>query len=222
MDIEGLGEALVEQLVDQGLVRSPADLYGLEVKQLQALERMGEKSAGNLVRAIQQSRTQDCRRLIVALGIPQVGVGCAQVLEQKYPDMHALQQASVTELESIRDVGPIVARKIRDFFDDERIQRVIKDLERAGVQCQARPAAVGTEGPFSGRTCVLTGALTGFSRDEAAEKIRAQGGKVTSSVSKKTGYVIVGADPGSKYDKARALDVAVLDEDEFKQMLEQT
>ncbi|MCS7048308.1 MAG: NAD-dependent DNA ligase LigA [Verrucomicrobiae bacterium] len=220
MDIEGLGEVLVNQLVDAGLVRDVADLYGLRVGQLAALERMGEKSAANIVRAISESRQRPLWRLLHGLGIQHVGEEAARKLASHFGSLDAIAQASVEELQQCEDVGPVMAASIHDFFRNPRNVAVIEKLRAAGVNM--REEAIGSRaatGPFAGKTVVITGTLATMSRDEAQEKLRAAGANVTGSVSKKTDYLIVGTDAGSKLEKARALGVRTLSEQEFLEML---
>jgi DNA ligase (NAD+) len=220
MNIEGLGEALVDQVVGVGLVRDFADLYRLNAEALEALERMGKKSAEKLLQQIADSRNNDPWRLVYALGVRHVGERTAQVLIEGFGDVAAIQQAPVEQLQAVNEVGPVVAAAVREFFDDPRNLEVVARLREAGVRMVAdRPQGVAPPGRLAGKTFVLTGALSGFSRDEAAGAIVALGGKVTNAVSKKTAYLVVGADPGSKVEKARALGVAVLDEEAFRQLL---
>jgi DNA ligase (NAD+) len=220
MDIEGLGWALVEQLVDEKLVRDVADVYSLTVEQLAKLERMAEKSATNVVNAIAESKNRELWRLIHGLGILHVGEGAAQKLAEHFRDLDALARASVEELQQIEDVGPVMAKSIHDFFRNPRNRAVIEKLRKAGVKMKekAAPKAAAT-GPFAGKTVVITGTLAKFSRDEAKEALRKRGAHVTDSVSKKTDFLVVGEEAGSKLDKARALGVKILDEAEFLRML---
>ena len=213
MDIEGLGDALVEQLVDHDLLRDPAGLYALTIEQVASLERMGEKSARNLCNRIHTSRNRDLWRLIFALGIPHVGAGCARTLETYIGSIDKLMQADAPRLETIPDVGPVVASAIVAFFVHPRHRAVVERLRQVGLRfLSTRPVQTPVGLPLAGRTFVITGTLNAFSREEAAEAIRARGGKVSSSVSKKTHGVVAGHEPGSKLDKARQLDVPILDE----------
>ncbi len=223
MNIEGLGESLVNQLVERGLVRDFADLYTLNAPTLAALERMGNKSAANLVGEIEQSRTRDLWRVVYAIGIRHVGERGAQALAAAFGAMQALIDARPEALETVPDVGPVVARAVRDFFDEPRNLALMARLV-TGPDAPLQPVApaVGAGAatlPFAGQTFVLTGTLEAFSRDEAAAAIEARGGRVTSAVSRKTSYVVVGADPGSKLEKARALGVRMLDEAAFKRLI---
>lgn len=223
MDIEGLGDVLVNQLVDTGLVRDVADLYSLTVEQLAGLERMGEKSASNLVQAIAESRQRPLWRLLHGLGIQHVGEEAARKLATHFGSLDAIARASVEELQQCEDVGPVMAASIHDFFRNPRNRAVIEKLKAAGVNMRDETIAPSqpVRGPFAGKTVVITGTLSSMTRDEAQEKLRAAGATVTGSVSKKTDYLIVGTDPGSKLDKARALGVTTLSEAEFRKMLEQ-
>ena len=220
MDIEGLGEVLVNQLVDKKLVRDVADIYSLTVDQLANLERMAEKSATNVVNAIADSQNRELWRLINGLGILHVGEGAARKLADHFHDLDKLASASVEELQEAEDVGPVMAESIHDFFHNPRNQAVIAKLKRARINIvAASPARGSATGPFAGKTVVVTGTLDKFSRDEAKHALRNAGATVTDSVSKKTDYLVVGADAGSKLDKARALDVKTLTEAEFVKML---
>ena len=216
MDIEGLGDRLVDQLVDQDLVKSAADLYRLDVATLAGLERMGEKSAQNVVDAIGKSKDTTLARLIFALGIRNVGEATAKDLARHFGSMEALMAAGVEELQRVRDVGPVVAESIAGFLAEAHNREVIVRLEQAGVRgrAEARTAAV-----LQGLTFVLTGTLPTLTREEAGAMIEAAGGKVSSAVSKKTSYVVAGEETGSKLEKARALGIAVLDEDGLRRLL---
>jgi DNA ligase (NAD+) len=222
MDIEGMGDKLVDQLVDAGLVRTPADLYKLGVAKLAALERMAEKSAANVVAAIEKSKDTTLARFVYALGIRNVGEVTAKDLARHFGGIDALMDASVEQLQEAPDVGPVVAESIAAFFRERHNREVVHQLRAAGVRWTegsgARPAA---SGPFAGKIVVLTGTLAAVGRDEAKESIEAAGGKVTGSVSKKTDFVVAGDEAGSKLDKARELGVAVLDEAAFLKMLKQ-
>lgn len=215
MDIEGLGGKLVDQIVDQAIVRTPADLYRLGLAALAQLERMAEKSANNILRAIEQSKRTTLARFIYALGIRNVGEATAKDLAAHLGSMDRLMHADLERLQQIPDIGPVVAQSIMDFFAEAHNREVIEQLRTCGVQWDehaGKPASVGVVAPLNGKTFVLTGTLPTMSRDIAKEKIEALGGKVSGSVSKKTDYVVVGADPGSKYDKALNLGIPILDE----------
>lgn len=219
LNIDGLGEKLVSQLVERGLIRNVADLYDLTRAQLVDLDRMAEKSAQNILDAIAGSKHTTLARFLNGLGIPQVGEHMAGVLAEHFGSIAALQEASEPELLAVRDVGPETAREIRAFFDLPANRTIIARLLRAGVQPAAERRA--RSGSLAGKTFVLTGALS-RPRDEVARDIEAHGGRVASSVSKKTDYVVAGDEPGSKLDKARALGVTVLDEAGLRNLLEGT
>ncbi len=218
MDIERLGVSLIEQLVDRGLVQGFADLYRLRKEDLAALERMGEKSAQNVVDGIDDSKTRPLWRFLAALGIRHVGGQSAQVLAEHFGSLAALREASREELEAIDQIGPVMAESIYAYLHEPRHQAVIDDLLAAGVQPQAEAARART-GAFSGKTVVVTGSLEHFSRQQAQQAIKDAGGKASSSVSKKTDFVVAGAEPGSKLDRARELGVTVIDERQFMEML---
>ncbi len=215
MDIEGVGQALVNQLVDRGLVKDPADLYYLKKEDLVRLERMGEKSAQNLLRALERSKERGLAPLIYALGIRYVGTRAAEILAERFGSIEALARAGVGELTAIPEIGPKIAASIEDFFQAEQTRRVLVKLRRAGVKMeQERAGGEPDRLPWSGKQFVLTGTLS-FPRKEAEQMIKELGGAVASSVSKKTAYVVVGGDPGQKYEKARALGIPLLDEKAF-------
>ena len=218
MDIDGLGEAVVESLVNAGLVATPADLYYLEPQSVAALDRMGKKSAENLLNAIEGSKRQGLARLLSAFGIRQVGVKAGRVLARHFPDLDALMNAGPLELMSIDDIGPVTAQYLADWFESPQSQHLIRRLREAGVSFESREEI--TDRRFAGKTFVLTGALTRFTRDEAAAAIERFGGKAAGSVSKKTSYVVAGEAAGSKLTKAQELGVPVLSEEEFLAMLE--
>ncbi|MBV8487907.1 MAG: NAD-dependent DNA ligase LigA, partial [Planctomycetaceae bacterium] len=221
MDIDGLGEKLIEQLVSGGLVRNLADLYRLEVSTLADLERMGKKSAENLVAAIEQSKHRTLDRLISGLAIRHVGTRMAEILSERYHTLEGLRTASLAQLEATPEVGPVVAASVHDFFANPEHQQLLDDLIAVGVAPEPyRSPAAGRSGTlvFAGKTFVLTGTLPKRTRPEAEALIKKLGGKVTSSVSKMTSYVLAGADPGSKLDKAKALGIAIIDEAEFERL----
>jgi DNA ligase (NAD+) len=219
MDIEGMGEVLVNQLVDTGLVKDVADLYALTVEQLAGLERMAEKSATNVINAIAASKDRELWRLLHGLGITHVGEEAARKLATHFSSLDRLAGATVEELQECEDVGPVMAESIHDFFRNPRNQAVIAKLEKAGIRPTAESRKPKAEGPFAGKTVVVTGTLSKFSRDQAKDALRNAGATVTDSVSKKTDYLIVGEDAGSKLDKARKLGVKTLNEDEFLKLL---
>ncbi|WP_454456244.1 NAD-dependent DNA ligase LigA [Thauera phenylacetica] len=222
MDIEGLGDKLVDQLVDAAIVKTPVDLYRLGVLALANLERMGEKSAQNLLMAIEKSRNTTLARFIFALGIRNVGEATARELARHFGNLDALTAADVDALQQVPDVGPIVAQCIAEFFAEPHNREVIEQLRAAGVQWAEGEPQGSVAGALAGKTFVLTGTLPTLSRDEAKALIEAQGGKVAGSVSKKTHYVVAGAEAGSKLDKAQVLGLAILDEDGLRALLNET
>ena len=217
MDIDGLGPAVMQQLIDSGLVRTAADLYGLTPEQLEPLERMGKKSAQNAVEAIDRSRDNDLWRLINALGIRQVGEKAAKTLAQRFGTMDALAAATEEELTAVDDVGPITARYLCQWMESPQSRDLLARLKAAGVNMSCKEEA--HDSRFAGMTFVLTGALEKFTRDEAGEMIEKRGGKASGSVSKKTTYVVAGENAGSKLQKAQELGIPVLTEDEFLELL---
>ena len=219
LDIEGLGEKLVDQLVDRGLVQNAADLYRLETQSLADLERMGDKSAQNVVDVIGRSKDTTLARLIYALGIRNIGEATAKELARHFGSLAALMAADAEALQRVKDVGPVVAESIAGFFAEPHNREVIARLEQAGVRGRADPPQAGSRAVLQGLTFVLTGTLPQLTREEAGALIEAAGGKVSGSVSKKTDYVVAGGDAGSKLDKARALGVAVIDEDGLRRLL---
>jgi DNA ligase (NAD+) len=219
MDIEGLGEKLVDQLVDAGLVKTPADIYELDLERLAALDRMGEKSASNLLAAIAGSKSPTLARLIFALGIRNVGETTAKDLARHFGSLEALMAADEARLQQVPDVGPVVAASIAHFFAEPHNLQVIEGLAKVSVRgTPMEPVAV--DSAISGKTFVLTGTLPTLSREEAKAMIEAKGGKVAGSVSKKTDFVVAGAEAGSKLDKARQLGVIILDEQQLKELLQ--
>jgi DNA ligase (NAD+) len=219
MDIDGLGDKLVEQLVGNGLIRTVADLYRLTKPDLIVLERMGEKSAQNLLDSIERGKQTTLPRFLYALGIPQVGEATAVLLAQHFGTLEALTAADAEILQQVPNIGPSMAEDIELFFHEPHNQEVIDGLRHAGVRWPEvqRPAAPVL--PLAGKTFVLTGALTAFSREEAKQRLQELGARVAGSVSAKTDYVVAGEDPGSKADKARELGVRLMDEEEFLRML---
>jgi DNA ligase, NAD-dependent len=219
MDIEGLGESMVAQLVDSGLVRDLPQIYDLTKEQLLTLERMGEKSASNLLAGIEASKERPLWRLLFGLGILHVGATAARKLAERFRTLDALASASLEDLKSTQDVGDVMAASIRQWFDNPKVRELLEKLRAAGLNFGERDEHATTgEGPLKGTTWVLTGTLS-IPRDEAAEMIRRAGGTVSGSVSKKTTYVLAGEEAGSKLDKARKLGVNILSEDEFRRML---
>lgn len=218
MDIDGLGPAILEQLTREGMVSSPADLYGLTVEQLAGLERMGQKSAENLINAIDKSKQNDLHRLVYALGIPHIGAKAAQLLCRSFPSMEKVISATAEELAEINGFGGVMAEEIVEFFSHASARELVDRLAALGVNMQAAEQEQAGS-IFEGKTFVLTGTLPNLSRKEASELIQRNGGKVTGSVSKKTSYVLAGEDPGSKLDKANTLGIAVLSEEELMAIL---
>jgi DNA ligase (NAD+) len=218
MNIDGLGEALADQLVDKGLVHDVADLYNLTHQQLADLERMGDKSAQNLRDEIERSKQAELARVIFALGIRFVGERTGQLLANHFGSLDKLAQATREELVEAEEVGPRVAEAIQEFFQEKRNREVIEKLRKAGLQFKQEQTRK-REGTLTGKQFVLTGTLPTYSRDEAKEMIEESGGRVVGSVSKKTDYVVVGAEPGSKLEKARTLGVKTLDEAELRKLL---
>jgi len=218
MNIDGLGEKIVDQLVDKGMVKDFADLYELKLDEVAALERMAEKSAQNLIDEIAGSKNNSLARLIFALGIPFVGERTGQLLADHFASLPKLAEATVEALVEVPEVGPKVAQSIADFFSEKANKDVVKRLAAEGVKMTEKRAAP-EDTRFAGKTFVFTGALERRSREEAGAEVARHGGKVGGSVSKLTDYVVVGADPGSKYDKARSLGVTILSEDGFDQLL---
>ena len=217
MDIDGLGEKIIDQLVDKDLVRDPGDLYLLTAEQLAALDRLGEKSAHNLVAALERSKTTTLPRLIAALGIRHLGEATARQLAEYFGDLDRIMQAEEEALQDVPDIGPEVARSVAAFFGQERNRAVVKKLLDTGVRfprLEAKPT-----GRLHGQTFVLTGSLASLTRPQAKQRLEALGAKVTSSVSKKTDYVVAGTDPGSKRDKAEKLGIPILSEEELLEKL---
>lgn len=218
MDIEGLGISVCESLIHAGLLTSAADLYYLKAEDIAVLDRMGDKSAANLIRAIENSKQAGLARLLCAFGIRQVGQKAAKVLASYYPDLDSLMAADVENLTSIPDVGAITANYLREWFDNPQSQHLIRRLREAGVDFTSHEEK--KDSRFAGLTFVLTGSLQRFTRDEASEIIESFGGKASSSVSKKTSYVVAGENAGSKLTKAEALGLRILSEEEFVDMIQ--
>ena len=218
MNIDGLGDKIVDQLVDKGLVKDVADLYALKEDEVAGLERMAEKSAQNLLEEIEGSKKNSLARLIYALGIQFVGERTAQLLAEHFSSLEELAEAKEEELEEVPEVGPKVAASIVEFFSEPANRQLIKKLRKAGVHPTAEKRVVKSQ-KLAGKSLVFTGSLANRSREEAGELVIQHGGKVSGSVSKKTDYVVVGTDPGSKYDKAKELGVTILTEAEFEKLL---
>jgi DNA ligase (NAD+) len=221
MDIEGGGEVLVRQLANAGLVHDVSDLYKLKLEELSGLERMGEKSAQNFLDGVQASKQRDMWRLLFGLGILHVGAGVAKSLGRQFVSIDELRQASLETLANTEDVGEIIAKSLFDWFGDSRNQQLLERLRKAGLNFESqlyKPQAAA--GPFAGKTFVLTGTLPSLTREDATAKIEALGGKVSSSVSKKTDYVLAGEEAGSKLEKAQKLGVKIISEEEFLKLLQ--
>jgi DNA ligase (NAD+) len=219
MDIEGLGDKLVDQLVDTGLVRSHGDLYRLTVDQLTNLERMGRKSSENLVAGVEASKDRGLARLLNALSIRHVGARVAAVLAEAFPSMDALAAASEAELSEVNEIGPIIAKSIYEFLHSDYGQKTIKDLASVGVKMESGRRAVRAARTLEGKTLVVTGTLSKYTRDEIQDLIAQHGGHAASSVSKKTDYLVAGESAGSKLAKAQELGVPVLTETQFEELL---
>jgi DNA ligase (NAD+) len=217
LNIEGMGESLVNQLADRGLVKDVADIYSLTFNKLLSLERVGKKSAENLLREIENSKKLPLERVILGLGIRFVGERTAELLAEHFGDMDSFMNAGFDELQQVTEVGPRVAEAITEFFSEPRNRELVERLGKAGLKFEGQKKQRGTK--LAGKTFVLTGTLPNLSREDAKKLIEDQGGKVSGSVSKKTDYVVAGSDAGSKLDKARELKVAVIDEDRMKELL---
>ena len=220
MTIEGLGEALVDQLLEKKLVRSIPDIYALKYDDLVDLERMGPKSSENLLDEIQKSKSNDIARLIFALGIRHVGERLAQTLAAHFRGLDMLAAAGVEELTAVEDVGPVVAESIAFFFKQPENRDLLRKFKAAGLNFAAKKGGAKGDQPLAGKTFVLTGGLDRFSRDEAKDAVERRGGTVTDSVSKKTTYLVVGKEPGSKFAKAQKLGITILNEKDFSKLIE--
>ena len=218
MDIEGLGSSIVEALIERGLIKSPADIYDLTLDEMKSLWQKGGKAAEKLLAAIEASKEQDVSRLIYALGIRQVGAKAGKVLASHFGNLDALMHATVEELTEVADIGEVTARNIANWFAATQSQHMIGQLRAAGVNFESKRAVA--DHRFAGKIFVLTGALSKFTRDEATEKIELFGGKASGSVSKKTSFVVVGENAGSKERKARELGIPILTEDDFLEMIQ--
>lgn len=219
MDIENLGPAVIDQLVDRNMVNHFADLYTLKADEIAKLERMGEKSAANLVAAIEKSKARPAQNVLAAMGIRHVGGRVAEVLVDHFGSIPAIAAAGEEDLTAAEDIGPVIAASVREFFDSPAGREAMQRLADVGLKMEAPKRAKAADLPLAGKSVVVTGTLEGFSRKEAEDAIKAAGGKSASSVSKNTAFVVVGADPGSKADKARQLGVEIIDEAEFARRL---
>jgi DNA ligase (NAD+) len=218
MDIEGLGPKIIEQLVKEGLVSDISDFYSLTVGDLKPLERFADKSAENLVNAINAKKEIELSRFLIGLGIRHIGEESAIVLANRFGSLKRIKEASLDELNKIHDFGEVMAKSLYYWFRDKKNQELLEKLERNGVKVKSKKLAVKSK-KFVGKTFVLTGGLESLTREEAKAKIRELGGNVSSSVSKNTDYVVVGSEPGSKYEKAKKLGVKIVSEGEFIKML---
>jgi DNA ligase (NAD+) len=219
VEVEGLGDKLVEQLVDANVIRTLPDLYKLGLVSLASLDRMAEKSASNLLEALQKSKHTTLPRFLFGLGIRHVGEATAKELARHFGKLDAIMDASVDQLLLVTDIGPIVAQSLRTFFDQPHNREVVEQLRACGLVWPEGEAAVQTPKPLAGKTFVITGTLPTLSRDQAKDLLEAAGAKVASSVSKKTDYLLAGTEAGSKLDKARELGVAVIDEAQMQALL---
>jgi DNA ligase (NAD+) len=217
MNIEGMGDALVGQLTERGLVKNVADIYKLTKDDLLGLERMGDKSAQNVLDEIERSKQLPLERVIYGLGIRFVGERTAEFLAEHFGSVDALMKASQDELREVNEVGPRIAESIGEFFAEPRNRELVKRLENAGLTFTGKKKQRGTK--LAGKTFVLTGTLARYTRDEAKKMIEDAGGRVSGSVSKKTDYVVAGSDAGSKLDKAKELGVAVVGENELEKLV---
>jgi DNA ligase (NAD+) len=214
MDIENIGEALVDQLIDAGLVKTFADLYRLKKEQILELERMGDKSAQNVIDGIAQSKSRSLDRLLAALGIRHVGNRVAFVLAQHFGDLNAIENATEEQLSSVHEIGDVIAKSVHDFFHGAAGRHMVSELKRVGIDPKMEKASA-TEKPLEGKTVVVTGTLQKLKRDEIERLIMDLGGRAAGSVSRKTSFLVAGDDAGSKLAKARELGVEILTEDQF-------
>jgi DNA ligase, NAD-dependent len=218
MDIEGMGTAIADQLVDKGLIKDYADIYYLNIDDVKKLDRCAEKSAANLLKAIENSRSNDLNRLVYALGIRHVGEHSAWVLAEHFGSIKKLSEAGNDELTRIHEIGPVMAESISDFFDNKENLKILKRLSEAGVNMSRSGAGMKSGGALEGKTVVITGTLKNYSRSRAEELVRRLGGNPSSSVSKNTYFVLAGDEPGSKIDKAKALGIRIIGEEEFSKI----
>jgi len=217
MDIEGLGESLVEQLIESGVVGDYADIYNVKYDDIIGLERMARKSAGNLLDAIERSKTRPLSRLIFGLGIRHVGSRAAEILAQEFNSIENLQNQTLESLSAVDEIGPIMAESICGFFHSSHAKGILGKLKGSGVKMEGPPKKI--SGKLSGKSFVFTGGLGAFSREDAQDIVKELGGRVSSSVSKKTDFLVAGKDPGSKYDKAKRLNIKILSEEKFKEII---
>jgi DNA ligase (NAD+) len=218
MDIEGLGEAVLEQLLDADIIRSIDDIYSIDYEKVALLERTGEKTVSNLKNAIEKSKENDVSKLIFAFGIRHIGAKAAKLIAEHFGDIDAVLNANASDFENIEGFGEIMAKSAAEFFALDNTKQMIERLKNLGVNMKS--LKVVSDARFQGKTFVLTGTLSKYNRNEASEIIESFGGKTSSSVSKKTDYVLAGEDAGSKLEKAQKLGVAVISEDEFEEMIQ--
>jgi DNA ligase (NAD+) len=218
MDIEGMGTAITDQLVDKGLIKDYADIYYLKMGDIMKLERMAEKSATNLLNAIEKSKSNDLNRLIYALGIRHVGEHSAWVLAKHFGSIGKLSNAGIEELTLINEIGPVMAESIKDFFSNKENMKILNRLSETDIRMSQAGIVAKAGGVLDGKTIVITGTLKNYSRSQAEELVRKLGGNPSSSVSKNTYFVVAGEEPGSKVDKARALGVKIIDEEAFRKI----
>ena len=217
MDIEGMGDATIAQLVDKKMIKDYGDIYVLKREELSILERMADKSAANLINAVEKSKSNSLSRLVYGLGIRHVGVRGAWILASRFRSLARLEEADIEELQAINEIGPVVAESIFNFFRTEENKKIIKKLKHSGVNAEEKGAVLKSRN-LEGKTFVVTGSLEGFSRNQIEELIRGLGANASSSVSKNTDYVVAGKDPGSKFEKAKQLGVKIINEQEFKKL----
>ena len=218
MDITGLGEAIVEELINRGLISNIADIYKLTFEDIASLKKNGKKFAQNLIDSINKSKENDLYKLITALGIRHVGTKASKLLARKYKTIDDLMEASLEDLSMINDIGPIVANSIKEFFTQEQTIDLINKLKELGVNTKSLEENI-DDNRFEGKTFVLTGSLEDFTRGEASNIIEKYGGKTSGTVSKKTDYVLAGEEAGSKLTKAQNLGITIISEEEFKNMI---
>ena len=219
MNIDGLGEKIIVQLLENNLIENIADIYTLTIDEIASLKKNGKKFAQNLINSINTSKENDLYRLITALGIRHVGAKASKILARKYKTMEALSMATTEELSTINDIGPIVANSIREFFDQEQTKDLLEKLKQAGVNMESLEQEENIDNRFEGKTFVLTGSLEKYSRNEAADIIEKFGGKTSGSVSKKTDYVLAGEEAGSKLAKAEKLGITIINENQFEELI---
>ena len=218
MDIEGMGEAIVAQLVDSKMIKDYGDIYSLKHIELADMDRMADKSAANLISAIENSKSNTLNRLVYGLGIRHVGVRSAWILASRFKTLDRLAETSMEELQGINEIGPVMAESIYNFFRTEENKKVIEKLKRSGMNTEENRVSSKSKN-LEGKTFVVTGSMESFSRNEIEELIRSRGGNASSSVSKNTDYVVAGKDPGSKFEKAKQLGVKIISEQEFKKLI---